>query len=98
LKFASIRSQDSLHPTQKPVDLMRFLVASYSNPGDLILDPFAGSGSTGVACVQLGREFIGVELSPEYHAVATQRLAATLPDGVTIDLPAPDDSLFGGVI
>ena len=79
LHVPSIRSQDSVHPTQKPVDLMRWLVASYTQPGDTVLDPFAGSGSTGVACVALGREFIGVELDATYHALAQQRVTNAMP-------------------
>lgn len=63
------------HPTTKPLPLMRELVSLFSDPGELVLDPFAGSGSTGVACNQLGRHFLGWELSPEYHAIATRRLS-----------------------
>lgn len=62
------------HPTTKPLPLMRAIVADFTLPGDLILDAFAGSGTTGVACRELGRDFIGWELSPEYHAIATRRL------------------------
>jgi DNA modification methylase len=65
---------DKPHPTTKPLPLMRELVSLFSDPGETILDPFAGSGSTGVACNQLGRRFLGWELSPEYHAIATRRL------------------------
>ncbi len=65
---------DKPHPTTKPLALMRELVSLFSDPGELVLDPFAGSGSTGVACNQLGRRFLGWELSPEYHAIATRRL------------------------
>lgn len=67
------------HPTQKPLALMQWLVATYSNPGDRVLDPFAGSGSTGAACVALGREFVGVELDPTYHAVASRRVRNAQP-------------------
>lgn len=62
------------HPTTKPLALMRELVSLFSDPGELVLDPFTGSGSTGVACNQLGRNFLGWELSPEYHAIALRRL------------------------
>lgn len=77
LKFASIRSQDSIHPTQKPVELMKWLIASYTNPGDVVLDPFMGSGSTGVACLQLGRQFWGIEKDPAYFALASRRIQNT---------------------
>lgn len=62
------------HQTAKPLPLMRELVSLFTDPGDIVLDAFAGSGTTGVACNQLGRRFIGWELSPEYHAIATRRL------------------------
>lgn len=65
---------DKPHPTTKPLPLMRDLIELFSEPGELVLDPFTGSGSTGVAAGELGRNFIGWELSPEYHAIATRRL------------------------
>lgn len=64
------------HPTQKPIDLMLALVRDFTDPGDLILDPFAGSGTTGVAAIRLGRRFIGWERDPKYHAIAVKRLTA----------------------
>lgn len=67
---------ERVHATQKPVDLMLALVAAFTDPGDVILDPFAGSGSTGVAALRLGRRFIGCELAPKDHAVAVERLTA----------------------
>lgn len=63
------------HPTTKPLPLMRELVSLFSDPGDLVLDPFAGSGTTGVACNQLGRNFLGWELNAEYHEIARRRLS-----------------------
>lgn len=63
-----------LHPTQKPRDLMAALVADFTDPGELILDSHAGSGTTGVACIELGRRFIGFEKDPKHHATATDRL------------------------
>lgn len=62
------------HPTTKPLQLMRAIIEDFTIAGDLVLDGFAGSGTTGIACSQLGRSFIGWELSPEYHAIATRRL------------------------
>lgn len=65
------------HPCPKPESLMDRLVRDFTNPGELILDPFAGSGTTGVACIRQGRRFIGWERDAKYHAIATRRLAGT---------------------
>ena len=65
-----------LHPTQKPVQLMETLITRHSNPGDIVLDPFMGSGTTGVAAMKLGRKFYGIEKDPGYFAVAQDRLVA----------------------
>lgn len=62
------------HPTQKPVALMEHFVSTLSNEGDLVLDPFMGSGSTGVAAVKLGRNFTGIELDEKYIEIARQRI------------------------
>lgn len=64
------------HPTKKRLDVMRWLVKHWSFPGQTVLDPFAGSGSTGVACIQLGRDFIGFENRPDYFKIAERRLKA----------------------
>ena len=64
------------HPTTKPLDLMRWLVRHYSNPGDTILDPFAGSGTTLQAAVEEGRNAIGIEREPEYCEIIRKRMAA----------------------
>jgi DNA modification methylase len=63
------------HPTTKPLPLISELVSLFSDPGELVCDPYAGSGTTGVACRALGRRFVGWEISPEYHAIATRRIA-----------------------
>lgn len=62
------------HPTQKPVALMRHFVKLLSNEGDVVLDPFMGSGSTGVAAVGMNRKFVGIELSARYFDIATKRI------------------------
>jgi len=64
-----------VHPTQKPLTLMKRIILDYTRPGDLILDPFMGSGTTGVACLQTGRRFIGIEIDPNYYALAQRRIA-----------------------
>ena len=63
------------HPTQKPVEIMKLLIKNHSKEGDLIIDPFMGSGTTAVACKQLNRNFIGFEISPEYCEIANKRLS-----------------------
>ena len=63
------------HPTQKPVALMEYLIKTYTNPGDTVLDNCMGSGTTGVACVNTGREFIGIEQDPNYFQIASTRIA-----------------------
>jgi len=66
---------DREHPTQKPVGVMKFSIDKLKLPdGATILDPFMGSGTTGVACVQTGRNFIGIEIDPDYFAIAERRI------------------------
>lgn len=67
---------ERLHPTTKPEGLMESLVRDFTSRGEAILDPFAGSGTTGVAAIRNGRKFIGWERDPKYHAVAMKRLSA----------------------
>ena len=62
------------HPSQKPIDLLTRMVKDFTCEGDTILDPFMGSGTTGVACVQTGRNFIGIEIDPKYYAIAEKRI------------------------
>lgn len=67
-----------VHPTQKPLQLMERLIVLCTKPGDTVLDPFSGSGSTGVACVKNGRKFIGIELEAQYVRLSTQRITRAL--------------------
>jgi site-specific DNA-methyltransferase (adenine-specific) len=62
------------HPTQKPVKLMRWCIGHLPEPSQVILDPFMGSGSTGCAAVQMGRDFIGIEREPKYFEIAARRI------------------------
>lgn len=64
------------HPSQKPIGLMKRLIEDYTNKNDCVFDPFMGSGTTGVACMQLGRRFIGCEIDPKYFAIAEKRIKA----------------------
>ena len=62
------------HPTPKPMRVMRYLVSHAAKEGDTVFDPFMGSGTTGVAAVELGRNFIGIEIDPHYFAIAEKRI------------------------
>ena len=77
IDLLSIKSHDpnnSMHPTQKPVALMEYLIRTYTNEGDTVLDNCMGSGTTGVACAKTGRKFIGIELDPKYFQISQDRL------------------------
>lgn len=74
------RDKDKVHPTQKPVALMEYLIRTYTNEGDLVLDNCMGSGTTGVACVNTRRRFIGIEREPKYFAIAARRIAEAQKD------------------
>lgn len=79
LEFKSITGKSCLHPTQKPVDLLEYLIRTYTNENDLVLDFTMGSGSTGVACLNTNRKFIGIEIDENYFNIAKDRIeAATL--------------------
>lgn len=69
-----VRDKSGLHPTQKPVALLEYLIKTYTNEGDTVLDNCMGSGSTGVACLNTNRNFIGYELDEKYFEIAKQRL------------------------
>ncbi len=75
-RAAIVEGRQQLHMTEKPLPIMEALIRDFTDPGDLILDPFAGSGTTGVAAIRLGRHFIGYEKDPKYHAIAMKRLTA----------------------
>jgi DNA modification methylase len=72
--FKTAESEGKFHPTQKPIALMEYLIKTYSNVGDTILDPCMGSGTTGVACGRNERNFIGIEMDKKYYSVAEKRI------------------------
>ncbi len=75
LEFNVVSNRNGkLHPTQKPVELLEWLIKTYSNEGDLILDNCMGSGSTGIACKNLNRNFIGIEMDEKYFKICKERL------------------------
>lgn len=72
------KSREGSHPTEKPVALMTELVTEFTNAGELVLDPFCGSGTTGIACVRARRRFVGIEIDPKYFDLSCRRIAAAL--------------------
>ena len=74
LTFPSDKQTSKLHPTQKPLALMEYLVKTYTNESDVVLDFTAGSFTTGVACQNLGRKFIGIELDEQYYEICVERM------------------------
>lgn len=78
------------HPTEKPVSSLQPLIERFTHPGAIVLDPFAGSGSTCVAAAQAGRRYIGIELLPQYHRTGVERLAAVRR---AMQQPAANDDL-----
>jgi site-specific DNA-methyltransferase (adenine-specific) len=77
LKYKPVK--DKLHGAQKPLQFIRDLILGFSDEGETIFDPFIGSDTTGVACVETGRNFIGIELNPEYCEIARKRIAEHEP-------------------
>jgi site-specific DNA-methyltransferase (adenine-specific) len=68
------KQDKGLHPTQKPVGLMEYLIKTYTNEGDTVLDNTMGSGTTGLACMNINRHFIGIESNKKYYNIAKDRL------------------------
>jgi len=69
----------TVHPTQKPVELMEYLIKTYTNDGEVVLDNCMGSGTTAVACKETGRHYIGIEIEPKYCDIARRRVAEATP-------------------
>ena len=89
-----VERENRVHPTQKPISLICDLLSDFTAPGDLILDPFMGSGTTGVACARLGRKFIGVEIDERYFEIACRRIenAYAQPRLFKKDVPKPEQA------
>jgi 16S rRNA G966 N2-methylase RsmD len=75
-QYPRVQSKNRVHPTQKPLELMLSLVEKFTDPGDIVLDPFCGSGTTGVAALRMGRRFLGIEAESGYARAARERLEA----------------------
>ena len=83
--FAKDQQKENYHPTQKPVALLEWLIRTYTNEGDLVLDNCMGSGSIGVACVNTNRDFIGIELTEQYFKIAQSRIEKTVKNKVEVE-------------
>ena len=81
ISFSNANRTNRCHPTQKPVALLEYLIKTYTLEGETVLDFTMGSGSTGVACVNTGRKFIGIEMDDKYFDIASKRIAEAKPDG-----------------
>jgi DNA modification methylase len=93
LQFSTGSRTDHHHPTQKPVALMEYLIRTYTNEGDTVLDNCMGSGTTGVACMNTGRRFIGIERDETYFEIARRRIeeASTEPAQAGFFTPEPEE-------
>ena len=74
IEVSNANRKDKLHPTEKPVALLEYLIKTYTNEGETVLDNTMGSGTTGVACVNTNRNFIGMELDDKYFEIAKARI------------------------
>lgn len=89
--------REGTHPTEKPRALMAEIVSLFTNAGDIVLDPFMGSGTTGIACVQAGRRFIGIENNPKYFELAERRITDALAQAdlfVEVPVPAKQEAML----
>ena len=78
IQISNAVQKDKVHPTQKPVALLEYLIKTYTNKGDVVLDNCMGSGSTGVAAINTGRKFIGIEKEQQYFNIAKERIDSAL--------------------
>ena len=74
LEFSNANQQNKLHPTEKPINLFEYLIKTYTNENDLVLDNCIGSGTTAIACKNIGRNFIGIEKDEKYYQLALERI------------------------
>lgn len=81
------QAENESHPTQKPLAVLQEVVSDFTPPDGIVLDPFMGSGTTGVACAQLGRKFIGIEIESKYFDIACKRIEAAYAQGRLFEEP-----------
>jgi DNA modification methylase len=82
LIFASDKQKTALHPTQKPVALMEYMIKTYTNEGDLVLDNCLGSGTTAIACLNTNRSVIGIEKEFKYYKISENRIKETIKNKI----------------
>jgi len=80
MRFQRLGGEELNHPTEKPVDLLSHIVRKSTTEGQLVCDPFCGSGTTGVACVRTGRKFVGIEINADYCKIAKRRIQEAFAD------------------
>src|SRR5699024_8284152 len=78
IKFSTDKQKSAIHPTQKPVSLFEYLIKTYTNEGETVLDNCMGSGTTAIAAINTNRNYIGFELDEEYYNLANERISKTL--------------------
>ena len=78
MEFSNANRKNNFHPTQKPVALLDYLIKTYTNENEVVLDFTMGSGSTGVACINTNRKFIGIELDDKYFEIAENRIKESI--------------------
>lgn len=88
----NINGKNKLHPTEKPVEILEMLIKNSTNIGETVIDPFMGSGSTGVACVNTNRNFIGMEIDPKYFEIAKKRIEDA--ERAKAEAMPPNETLF----
>ena len=89
------RDADKTHPTQKPVALMEYMIRTYTNPGETVLDFTCGSGTTGVAAANTGRKFIGIEMDADYFTIAQARIQKAQADAITNRMREASNATLG---
>ena len=87
--YSQMPPRDRVHPNEKPVEMVAHFLENHTYPGDTVLDPFMGSGTTGVAAMRMGRKFIGVELDPAHFETACQRIRSAQEGDMFITAPEP---------
>jgi site-specific DNA-methyltransferase (adenine-specific) len=84
---AKATNGEKVHPTQKPVELIAKAIEDATDPGAVVLDTFMGSGTTAVACIRTGRNYIGFELDEKYHTIAMERIKAEILESAGVETP-----------